>query len=745
MKLEHVQQTFISESRELLHEMESALLRLENVPTDNEALNTAFRAAHTIKGSSGVCSCEPIVDFTHAMESLLHEVRTGNVEVTPGVVGLLLDCCDHVGGLLDCIGAEDAPAAFAGLDGEGAALLDRLGVLQPLETPKVPVHREEAAVQRVDVPRVASPAWHISVRFGLQILRHGMDPLSLIRYLATMGEIVSLTTLIDRIPQAAEMDSECCYLGVEIDFAGDVTKQAIEQVFDYVRDDCFIRILTPHSCISDYIDLIRSVPEGDMRLGEILVASGALTRRELGEGLAAQSTQAAEPAAAESAANRKIGEILVGQGVLQEEIVDAALSRQKAALEHRSLEGSFLRVRADKLDELITLVGELVIASAGTSLAARRAGDAETTEAAANMARLVEEARDRALGLRMVPIRDTFNRFGRVVRDLGRELDKDVELLLSGTETELDKSMVERISDPLMHLVRNAVDHGIETRAVRAERGKPVRGRIQLNAYHETGSIVIEIADDGNGMNRARILERAIERGFDASRQALSDHEVFALVMEPGFSTADAVTNVSGRGVGMDVVRRNVEALRGSVRIESVEGVGSTIAIRLPLTLAIIDGFLVGVGSCSYVVPLEMVVECIELRDNGDRQNANRNYINLRGEVLPLLRLRDVFAAEGEPGRRQNIVVVQYGGARAGFVVDALLGEFQTVIKPLGRLFERLSGVSGSTILGSGEVALILDVQALVQRAVGREAGVYGETAPGKSPGSRVDQLGVQP
>ena len=341
------------------------------------------------------------------------------------------------------------------------------------------------------------------------------------------------------------------------------------------------------------------------------------------------------------------------------------------------------------------------------------------------LGRLVEQVRDCALSLRMVPIGETLSRFDRLVHDLSRELGKEVELILTGTETELDKSMVERISDPLVHLVRNALDHGIEAPDVRRQCGKPARGGLRLNAYHESGSIVIEVADDGRGLDRKKIVARAIERGLAVSGQTLSDQEILRLIMEPGFSTAEQVTSVSGRGIGLDVVRRNVESLRGSAAVNSEEGKGTTISIRLPLTLAIIDGFLVRVGRCPYVVPLEIVVECIELSTADAARIGENRYLNLRGDVLPLLRLREAFGASDEAGTRENVVVVKYAGKRAGFIVDALEGEFQAVIKPLGKLFERLAGISGSTILGNGEVALILDVPALVQRTISAEAAGF--------------------
>jgi two-component system chemotaxis sensor kinase CheA len=711
MSMAIVQQTYIVESRELLRDMESALLRLEKTPQDADAITAVFRAAHTIKGSSGAVNFDAIVAFTHAMESVLEQIRSGRTAIDGKLIALLLACGDHVSALLDCLAADDRDTAFGRIRERGESLLEDLNDYFVPGAPRLPA----SAAPRVDRigATVASGDWHISLRFGRGLLKSGLDPLSFIRYLGSLGKISQVTTVLDAMPDAVAMDPESCYLGMELNFNGAVTKESIEDVFEYLREDCAIRILPPHSAISEYIDLINALPENKTRLGELLVKSGALTQRELDEGLRLQA----------QGTTRKIGEILVGQGAVQDELVNAALEKQDLIKRNKAIETSFVRVRADKLDELITLVGELVIASAGTALAARRAADSDTIEAAATMGQMVEEVRDRALKLRMVPIGETFTRFARLARDVGGELGKEVELVLTGTETEVDKSMVEKIADPLLHLVRNAIDHGIESAELRRERGKPAAGRLHLNAYHDSGSIVIEVSDDGGGLDRERILARAVERGMIAPGHVPGDEEIHRLIMQSGFSTAKAVSNISGRGVGMDVVRRNIESLRGTLSIDSVEGQGATFTLRLPLTLAIIEGFLVGVDKSSYVVPLEMVVECLELSAEERARISESGYINLRGEVLPLLRLREVFEAQGGAGKRENIVVVNYAGQRAGFVVDALLGEFQTVIKPLGRLFERLAGISGSTILGNGEVALILDAPALVQRAVGAEAG----------------------
>ena len=711
-------QTFFAESRGLLQDMEEALLRLENTPDDAEAVNAVFRAAHTIKGSSGLFGLDDIVAFTHKAENVLDRVRNNEQALNEELIGLFLGCRDHIERLLDT--TADGVEMDADTRQQGEVLASRLSQYMGQSAATLPTETE-APLQSVGGGQVAGDTWHLSLRFGQDVLKNGMDPLSFIRYLGTLGEIVHLSTLDDALPDAAGMDPECCYLGFEIRLRSGADKARIESVFEFVRDDCQLHILPPGSRLADYINLIEALPENNARLGEMLVACGAVTQRELDESLALQECEGARQETLQP-----LGEIMVERQIVQPELVDAALSRQKEVRHRQSQEARFIRVHADKLDSLINLVGELVIAGAGVGLMAARNKDGAMMESVSGMARLVEDIRDGAMRLRMVEIGETFNRFRRVVRDVSKEIGKDIELAIGGAETELDKTVVDKIGDPLTHLVRNAMDHGIESADVRLSRGKPAKGTLQLNAYHESGGIVIEVVDDGGGLNRERILAKARDKGLIQAGDNLADRDVWNLIFEPGFSTAEQVSNLSGRGVGMDVVRRNIEALRGTVEIESREGVGSTFRIRLPLTLAIIDGFLMGVAESHYVVPLDMVLECVELSACANR-NEGCDYLNLRGEVLPLLRVKDHFKLKGRSGRRENVVVVTSAGRKAGLVVDELKGEFQAVIKPLGTLFERIRGISGSTILGSGEVALVLDVPALQDEAA--RAGSAGVTA----------------
>lgn len=689
---------FIEEASELTKQAEEYLLQLDQSPTDEEALSGLFRAMHTIKGSAGLFSLTPLVSFTHHLENLLMAVRDGAGTLSPALISVLLRCLDEVASMVALIDPQtgELPVDEQHQSQLLAILAQHAGAEHGV-TAAAP-----AAVVSEPSPTqpVAGGAWHISLRFHADLLRNGFDPAAFVRYLGRLGEINHLALIDDTLPALAELDPESCYLGLEIDLHSDASKTEIEEVFEFIRDFCTLHILPPDSALDDYLKLIQQLPESDARIGQILVSAGLLTEHELQTGLNLQ--------AAASEVKPALGEVLVSQGMVAPKAVDAALAKQKASRDKRVQEAP-IRVAAHKLDELINLVGELVISAAGAQLHAQKHGNALCVESTQTVNQHVEQIREAALKMRMIEIGDTFNRFHRVVRDVSEQLGKDIRLDIRGADTELDKSVIDQLADPLTHLVRNAIDHGIENAEQRAAAGKPAQGSLLLNAFHESGMIVIEVSDDGHGLNTARIREKAIARGLIDAQANLSEHDIKRLIFAAGFSTADAVSDLSGRGVGMDVVRSAIDALRGSIDIDSVLGRGTTFRIRLPLTLAIIDGFLVSLGDEHLVVPLDMVTECLEL-DASQLARGTYGYIELRGKPLPCIDLAAHFGLPASHSTRRNIVVVNFGRQQAGLIVDHLHGELQTVIKPLGLLFQHLQGISGSTILGSGQIALILDI-----------------------------------
>jgi two-component system chemotaxis sensor kinase CheA len=716
MSFEAAYQTFIAESVELLQDMEDKLLGILEESDRTESINSIFRAAHTIKGSGGLFGLTQLVEFTHVVESVLDRVRSNQLELDQALVTLLLQCKDYIGSMVEALAAGNQDMETVD-HAVGEQLVKQLSVhLEDTEAKtQIVADLDKRLEQQVGSDyQVGSGNWHISMRCGPDMLRNGMDPISFIRFLATMGEIKHVETTWTSLPPLEEMDPETSYLGFDINLKSEAAKSTIEGVFEFIRELCWIAIFAPHSFINDFITAIESMPEKDLSIGDILVACGSITHRELNDILETQRAMEDKIL--------PLGEIAIEAGIVRPEVVEAALHKQESVKKAASAQKKFIRIDADKLDKLVDLIGELVIASAGVSIESRGTHNAILREASSTLSRLVEEVRDGVLELRMVEIGETFNRFQRVVRDVSMSLGKEIDLIVNGGDTELDKSVVEKIGDPLTHLVRNSMDHGIEPADTRVTSGKPAKGTLRLNAYHDSGSIVIEVADDGGGLNRDKIFAKAVERGLVQANASMTDKEVYQLIFEAGFSTADKVSDLSGRGVGMDVVRRNIESLRGNVELDSVPGKGTTVRIRLPLTLAIIDGFLVRVAESSFVIPLEMVLECVELSSADREQIKHKSFINLRGEVLPFIRLRDEFQLESPLERRENIVIVQYAGHKAGFVVDQLLGEFQTVIKPLGKIFSGIRGISGSTILGTGEVALILDVPSMVNRASTKEA-----------------------
>ncbi|PPT79592.1 MULTISPECIES: chemotaxis protein CheA [Xanthomonas] len=659
MDMNQLMQTFLAESRDLLEDMERHLLEAERGESSPDAVNAIFRAAHTIKGSGGLFDLPQLVGFTHVVESVLDLVRDDALTLSSELIALLLVCCDHIHALVETA-ADPGHADAAALAAEAEPLLAQLQTYLQVSACGV-----TATALQHSIPEKQSGYWRITLKLFADALRYGNSPLKLIRNLRGLGSVESISTDVSQLPSFEALDPEANYLGFQILLRSDADRAAIEDVFEFVREDCDLEII--------------SVPAPSN----------------------ATAVLASEPAVAAAAP-------IVGLLAAAPATAPVRAAQDTGA---RNTDARSIRVDADKLDRMIDLVGELIIAVAGTNANAQRTGDTQLLESASILAGLVEEVRESALQLRMVKIGGTFSRFQRVVHDVARELGKDIALVVAGEDTELDKSVVEKIGDPLTHLVRNAMDHGIEPAEVRVARGKPARGTVGLNAYHDSGSIVIQITDDGGGLNRDRILAKALERGLIEPGRQLSDREVFAMIFEPGFSTAEKVTNLSGRGVGMDVVKRNITALRGTVEIDSTAGAGTTISVRLPLTLAIINGFQVGVGKSVFVVPLDVVEECVEFTPD-----YSSDYIDLRGSVLPYVRLRELFALGGRTPARESIVVIRQGTQRFGLVVDTLLGEWQTVIKPLSKVFAQVKGISGSSILGSGDVALILDVPSLLQQ-----------------------------
>lgn len=711
MELDEVRGALVQESRELLAGMEAALLAIEQNGVTSDIINAVFRAAHTIKGSAGLFALDLVVSFTHVLESVLERARNGRLVIDESMLTLLLACSDYIALLVNGIEAgkeleEPNPEMREWL------LMQLHGYLEPQEQavpsePLVEVEQDAEPVLIRPSDGVLSPFWHISLRVTPDALRNGMDPLSFLRYLATVGRIIYVHTLSETLPPLAEMDPETCYLGFELEFDARIEQQAIEDVFEFIRDGSQVYVLPPHSPLSAYAQLLQALTDDPQLLGQIWLDAAALTAGEWRQLQGGGEVVQDEP----------IQELLP-------QVQGTAAVPVKAGDERRLQEQVFVKVEASKLDLLIDLVGELVIASASAKLVAKQCQHTLMEEATSNITGLVEQIRDASLNLRMVPIGEVFQRFPRVVRDICRDLGKQIELVISGADAELDKSMVDKLADPLMHIVRNAADHGIEPVEERRAAGKPEAGTLRLHAFHDAGSIVIEVSDDGRGLDRERIRAKAIERGLIHPEQTLADSEIYKQIFEPGFSTAEQVTNLSGRGVGMDVVKKNIEQLRGEVEIDSRPGRGAAVRIRLPLTLAIIDGFQVVVGDTTFVIPLELVVECIDLSE----QDTLHNILNLRGRPLPFVRLRELFELPPPAQKiRENLVVVQYGHTLAGLVVDHLTGEFQAVIKPLGQLLRGVRGISGSTILGDGRVALILDIPHLVHRAGGGTRKGAGE------------------
>jgi two-component system chemotaxis sensor kinase CheA len=694
-------QAFLEEARELLSELESSLLQLEESPGDLEVVGRVFRAMHTIKGSGAMFGFEAVSAFTHEIETVYDLVRDARIEASRSLIDLSLQARDHILAMLEDEGAVEETRTRTLVEAF-RAFLPVAGRCEWLKTATEP---KGAAEEQGDGPQ---RSFRIQFRPSPDIFLSGTNPLHLLREIEELGEcrIVAQT---ENVPPLDQIDPERCYLYWDILLTTTADENAIRDVFIFVEDESVIDI--------EPLAEGGRIDSGEhQKLGEILVAQGALTVEDLKAALAKQ---------------RRLGSILVEEKLINEDQLAAALEEQQQSREKARARGeqdaaATIRVPTERLDCLVDLVGELVTVRSRLSASAAARLDPELLAIAEEVERLTEELRASTLNIRMLAIGTTFSRFKRLVRDLSRDLGKQIELETTGGDTELDKTVIEKLGDPLVHIIRNSIDHGIEDPDGRRAAGKPVQGTVRLAAEHSGDSVVIRISDDGKGLDAGAIRRKAVEKGIIADQDELSDPELHNLIFAPGFSTATTVSSVSGRGVGMDVVKKAIDALRGSVTVESTPGSGTVIRIRLPLTLAIIDSLLVEVGGEKFVLPLSLVEECVELTARDKTARHGRNLVAVRGQLIPYVPLRQAFALSGQAPAIEQVVVTRHNDRPVGFVVDRVIGEHQTVIKSLGRVYRDIAGLSGATILGDGKVALILDVPQLVAIAELEDNAAYG-------------------
>jgi two-component system chemotaxis sensor kinase CheA len=663
---------FRTEAAELLEQVEAGLLDLNVNLDDKEQVDAVFRGLHTLKGSGAMFGFEALAAFTHHCETAFDQVRKGIVPATHDLVTAVLGATDHMRALVEVPGGDH--------DAVSEMLLARL---------RTAVAAAGNAPAQAEAPAPAKPArTHFRLSFSLpsNAMANGTNPLGLIDELRELGEC---TVRADRsaIPALDDLNPTDLYISWTVDLVTDKSRSAIDDVFIFVMDEMQLQI----EVIADEPAATASVVQTPASVAAVApVVSDA-------------SPAAAIPAPVQAAET-------------------PARATPPAADVKQAKPSENVRVPAERLDELMDRVGELVIAQSRLSQLAGGSGDLMLRAVSEDVERLSGELRDTMMVLRMVPVTQLFGRFRRLVHDLAIETGKTIELVTEGETTEVDKSVIERLADPLVHLVRNSCDHGLETPEERRQAGKPAAGRIMLSARQQAGEVIITIKDDGRGINRDRVRAKAEASGLITPNAVLSEQELLQLIFQPGFSTAQQVTNLSGRGVGMDVVKRTIDALRGTINVVSKTGQGSEISLAIPLTLAIIDGLLVRIGAGRYVIPLSAVEECLELSVEEDMRSRGRSFISLRDSLVPFIRLRELFRTGTSPDPFQKVVVISTGSERVGLVVDQIIGDHQTVIKSMSKLHHDVATFSGATILGDGGVALILDVAHLVAAGQQQEA-----------------------
>ena len=711
--LDQHRETFIQEANDLLRELEESLLDLEEKSSDQELIGSIFRALHTIKGSGSMFGYDKLATFTHEIETAYDLVRSGGLSVTRILVDSTLSACDEIRGML----TDDEDRSGALSDAQTAIVEGFRNLLKNTHSDKPSAPTPDAVVVDAEVNSDELQhecTYRVRLTPSPDLFSNGTNLLPLFEEMQGLGTC-RITAQVENIPRLQELDPEACYTFWDIAINTDRGQNAIRDVFIFVEDRCRLEI--------SVIDSMEREADGKgyLKLGEILVQRGDLSKDNMQDILSQQ---------------HRFGELATEAGIIDHGKIESALQEQQLVREARDKratveQASTIRVPAERLDSLINMVGELVTVQSRLTQVANSSHSQAILQVAEDVERLTAELRDNTMSIRMVPIGSAFSRLRRLVRDLSQELGKEIDLLTEGAETELDKTVIERLNDPLVHLIRNSVDHGIQTPQVRTAAGKPSRGTIRLSACHSGASVQVTVSDDGQGLDLETIRLKAIEKGLIAPDALLSEREVFALVLLPGFSTAQKVTNVSGRGVGMDVVKKNIDSLQGTIEISSKQNIGTTITLKLPLTLAIIDGLLVRVANEFFVVPLTSIEECVELKLSDVKRASGQHITVIRGELVPYVRLRELFGIDEALQAAEQIVITRVEGNRVGIMVDEVVGQHQTVIKPLGRYYKHINEVTGCSILGDGTIALILDLAKVVKSAARAEAANYENVQAG--------------
>ena len=723
--LDKMADIFLEEASDLLEKLEEHLLKLEQSPDDVDTIAAVFRTMHTIKGSAGMFGFNAVSRFTHQAENTFDEVRNGRVAVTSELITLTLNARDHIRNMLSDPNsqelAEETESLISqfqvyllenALDGSKPAKTETTTSVEKsapqVEEKKTTTTGDEVisfnanSVQEVEKPKapqkkepeeIPEITYRISFEPDLDVFMNGTKPHALISELSEMGE-VSIIPFYSSIPSLKEIDPTKCYMSWDIILTTTKSVNDIQDVFMFLDNSSKIEV-------KKVADSNQDSP-APKRLGEILIEKNLVTQDEITAAIGVQ---------------KPLGQILTEKKVVSVEDVQAALAEQKHLREQKERKSQeqnsqTIKVNSLKLDRLIDLVGELVTFNARLNQLSGGIHSPTLSTLSEQGERLILELRDTTMDMRMLPIGTIFSRFRRLVRDLSSETQKNIELVTEGAETELDKTVIEKLNDPLVHLIRNSVDHGVEPPDVRVAKGKAPQGRVTLKAQHAGAFVLITIEDDGAGLDLEKIRKKAIDKGIISPNDELSENQTADLIFMPGFSTADKVTSISGRGVGMDVVKRDIATLGGSVSISTKKGMGTKFTLKIPLTLAIIEGILVKVGDNSYVLPLSNVLECLKFQTSLP-ESKFCSTAKIREDMVPFIDLRNFFGIKTERPSQQQIVMVTDQDSKIGIVIDRVIGNYQTVIKPLGKLYHNVQGISGATILGDGSVALILDIYKL--------------------------------